>query len=266
MASRLISNPFDRPETSRTPRRCVFLSVEGNNTEADYFTCLNEFLNGYADSFDKTPILEVHVLERGQDDGHSSPQGVVELMEECLSLREVSEDGDLFAVVLDCDYPHPNDADDVRRKRTQLENAERDCESENILFYLTNPCFEFWLLLHLRDVKNAYSVEKLEAFRENRKFNNRHTAISKEVSDIIGINCKKKKLSAVFARDFWPNIPAAMRRSQDFSTAFPEIYDNLGTNLADLMERIGFPLPPLESVRDGRGRAGQKRDITRNRL
>ena len=69
MASRLISNPFDRPETSRTPRRCVFLSVEGNNTEADYFTCLNEFLNGYADSFDKTPILEVHVLERGQDDG-----------------------------------------------------------------------------------------------------------------------------------------------------------------------------------------------------
>ena len=50
-------------------------------------------------------------------------------------------------------------------ENNQYEYVLNTCKENGFGFYLTNPCFEFWLLLHFDDISNLDSAELLE----NRK-------------------------------------------------------------------------------------------------
>ena len=58
----------------------MFLSVEGDSTEKDYFSHLNDFLDD--------AIIRVEVLRHRQGDGYSDPKHVIELLQEYINLRE----------------------------------------------------------------------------------------------------------------------------------------------------------------------------------
>ena len=55
------------------------------------------------------------------------------------------------------------------------------CKENNYRCFITNPCFEFWLLLHFSDVYEEYS-DQLDLIRENKKVSNAHTFVSNELS------------------------------------------------------------------------------------
>ena len=82
-----ISRPDDAKEKER-PKRIVFLSVEGNITEGDYFTCISDKKT----QLGIKSIVLVEVLTRAANDTDSSPEAVLELMEEYLTLRFKSDD------------------------------------------------------------------------------------------------------------------------------------------------------------------------------
>lgn len=284
---RLRSSAFERPEERERvkAKRCVFLSVEGDDTERDYFNGLNRHLD--------SSVITIEVLRHKKGDGYSDPPHVVGLLEEYLSAR----DGDLipetirnlFEEYSEEDWesylnspetlPH-NKRQEIRTKlllseidldyrkylcdmggkddvfgvvldrdcgshsREQLEQCIEVCkklerDGYKIGFYLSNPCFEFWLLLHLCDVKKRYAPEQLEAWIRNADGSENvggPRLVEKEVSGIA--RHKKKISSGKFDSWYWPNISTAAKRAKEFATGFPDLMENLGTNLPDLLREI----------------------------
>ncbi len=280
---RLTSSAFERPEEERkiSPKRYVVLSVEGDRTEKDYFSHLNEHLD--------RAIIQIHVLGRQRGGGYSAPEQVIELLDEYIQVREggpmpkelpedfrkkytpeeisnyldqsgslgsrrkneieldlkwlgldiayrkylqnCQSEEDLFGIVLD--------RDSGSHSRELLEKCYSRCQEKRYECYLSNPCFEFWLLLHICDVSQEFGENEKKELLENTKASGRHTKASKEVSERAGHS--KRIPRGTFEEQYLPNIETAIQRSKQFAFQFPELLDQLGTNLSDLFEEIGYP-------------------------
>ena len=79
---RLTSTAFERADENEKidPKKIVFLSVEGDETERTYFQNLNRHL-------DQT-LIQIEVLRHRQGDGYSDPRYVIELLDEYLNVRQ----------------------------------------------------------------------------------------------------------------------------------------------------------------------------------
>lgn len=279
---RLCSSAFDRPdETSKVdPKRMVFLSVEGDETERTYFQNLSNHLDN--------SLVKIEVLRHRRGDGYSDPEHVIDLLTEYINVREgelipkdlpdsfsakyskeiiqAYLDGsdtislsqrkaieeELLLIGIDLDYrrylqnwSHDNDVfavvldrDCGSHSRQLMEDCVQKCESKGYGCYITNPCFEFWLLLHLCDVKETYSQEELTELLNNPKISNNHTKTSYEVSRLAGH--KKRICSSKFDEYYLPNIHRALTNAKQFVNSFPDLYDQLGTNIPYLMRTLGY--------------------------
>ena len=87
---RLTSTVYDREDEAQKiiPEKRVFLSVEGNVTEKEYFDGLSK----HRVKIGINAKVDVEVLRRGKKDTNSAPQQVIELLEEYVRLREQNED------------------------------------------------------------------------------------------------------------------------------------------------------------------------------
>lgn len=128
------------------------------------------------------------------------------------------------------------DRDKNSNSKERLDELREECGKRNYGFYISNPCFEFWLLLHLVDVKSECS-EELDKIFENERVSSHHSFVSKMVSDKAGHG---KKLSPeLFKARYWPQISKAVERDGDFARQADEIMDAIGTNLPDLIKILG---------------------------
>lgn len=282
---RLRSSAFERPEKENQtePRRVIFLSVEGDNTERDYFSHLQQYLQRNK----KAPLIHIEVLRHRRGEGFTAPEYVLELLNEYIGIREsgvlpknlpeaftkkypqdiiktfinnperleplkksVLEE-DLLKLGIDIDYRRyletfngPKDTfaividrDKNCHTKKEIETCLNECKKNKFTCYITNPCFEFWLLLHLCNVNKIYA-DRLNLLLDNAKVSDEHTYTSKEVSNIA--HHKKKITYGKFETYYAKNIPLAMARSCDFETDSQKIIDKLGTNLSQLFKDIGF--------------------------
>lgn len=285
---------FSRPEEifPETPLRIIFLSVEGNVTEQNYFSWLEK----YREKLGIKTGVHVHPLRRGKRDNFSAPAQVLELLEEYIEIREsdilpdrmrkviptkytdafvqqymkdpdiVDKDkkeqfemllkqvgidleyqffvkeyqgqDDLFGVVIDRDYN--------THTVIQLNEIRKQCIEKGYHFFITTPCFEFWLLLHLVDVKKQYKGD-MQKFRDNEKKTNKHTFTSLQVSEHAG---HSKKISEKIFRQYYLNhIDYAISQTKkSFSTDVEELIGTdetedskkgkLGSNLLELFKLL----------------------------
>lgn len=99
--------------------------------------------------------------------------------------------------------------------------------------YIANPCFEFWLLMHLADI-NAEFGEQLEKIKENPKISEHHTFVSKAVSE----KGHHGKSGIKFATQYMPKINQAINQAKKFAVDEEDLIDNIGCNLWKLMEEL----------------------------
>lgn len=281
---------FLRPEEifPEKPLRIIFLSVEGNVTEQNYFSWLEK----YREKLGIKTGVHVHPLRRGKRDNFSAPAQVLELLEEYIEIREsdilpdrmrkviptkytdafvqqymkdpdsVDKDkkeqfemllkqvgidleyqffvkeyqgqDDLFGVVIDRDYN--------THTVMQLNEIRKQCIEKGYHFFITTPCFEFWLLLHLVDVKKQYKGD-MQKFRDNEKKTNKHTFTSLQVSEHAG---HSKKISEKIFRQYYLNhIDYAISQTKkSFSTDVEEL---IGTDETEDSKKgkLGSNLPEL---------------------
>lgn len=109
----------------------------------------------------------------------------------------------------------------------------RYCKEKKYSCYITNPCFEFWLLLHLSDVKKEYA-EKLKDISENKKVSGNHTFVSREVS----LKAHHGKSGINFKKNYLPYIDAAIERAKGFASEEQELVEHLGCNIWKLIEAM----------------------------
>ena len=70
-------------EQKEEPLKIVFLSVEGNKTEKQYF----QYVEKYREKLGIKREVHIHTLQRAKNDNLSAPENVLELLEEYLDIR-----------------------------------------------------------------------------------------------------------------------------------------------------------------------------------
>lgn len=278
---RLKSSAFIRKGedgTPQEPRSVFFLSVEGNDTEVEYF----EQIEAHKKELGIDVLVKIEVLHRSKKDTNSAPKHVIELLEEYIELRETSVEEQLNQLlpeftkvyskefvklyldkpeeipkrtrkefetqltILGYDlnynkyleqYNGPNDKFCVVIDRDRQNHSEKNmrdciehCSKNNFLCFISNPCFEFWLLLHLSDVKIEYA-STLDEIKKNEKKTDQHTYVSKIVSDKAGHG----KSHINFCKNYLLNIDIAIERAKSFEIDINKLIDNVGTNLGELI-------------------------------
>lgn len=229
---------------SRKPAQIFVIATEGL-TENDYFKGFdrNSLPLGIKDR------VIVEVLER--TDTKSAPKYVKELLDEYkadesvansdqtpqyvkeLLLDEYKESLDEYKIYYGIQPEElwiVIDRDRQSTKEIDLKNTIMDCKNAGYNVALTNPCFEFWLLLHVSDIKQ-YTPEILF---ENKRINKSRRFLDKELSRILkGYNKSHLQFKA-----FLPYLQNAISQAVLFANEIDDIVDNLGTNLHLLVKSI----------------------------
>lgn len=140
-------------------------------------------------------------------------------------LQKYDGDYDEFAILIDRDI------------QTHSEKSMKECvcycRKRGYSCYISNPCFEFWLLLHVSDVKEEYK-NKLDLIQTNEKVSAHHTFVSKELSGKVhhgksGIN---------FKNNYLPNIDMAIERAKIFESDEEALVVGIGSNIWKLIESM----------------------------
>lgn len=202
------------------PKKVIILSCEGNNTEPEYFQALKSSLRK------NIPVLlEIEIVPK--DGSPSQPKFLVDNLDKFLEKYDLHADYDEMWIVLD------RETEDARKK--QIEEIIPECNEKKYSIAITNPLFEFWLLLHVDDIakydRNQLTKNEWVTSAKNRRF------IDKKLSEILSGYKKKegkfpKKIITI------DNIQRAIEQEKLFAQEVDEILNNLGSNISTLIQRI----------------------------
>ena len=133
---------------------------------------------------------------------------------------------DKFGIVIDRDCgSHSVD---------QMKNVVKKCKEKNYLCYITNPCIEFWQLLHVSDVASEYA-EMLEDIFRNETDEKKNTFVSNLLYEKTG---ERKAIQVKsFEKYYLPNVDLAIGRARGFAQS-DQLLEKIGSNLGELIELL----------------------------
>ena len=165
---------------------------------------------------------------------------VIEALKEIISIEGIVED--LKKYILNHKFLFDNEIDELclvvdRDKHSFVSSPENDqyayvvekCTENDINLYISNPCFEFWLLLHFDEV---HTIDKVKLI-ENEKIGSRRFAeieLRKLVSGYKKNNIKFE--------EFLGKIDKAIENEKLFSEDIQELKHNIGSNVGQLITKI----------------------------
>jgi len=216
---------FDQPtykQQEEEPTRVIIVSCEGSNTEPEYFEAIKDKLKQNISSLIKIELVP-KITEA------SEPKDVLDNLQRYVEKYDFSKGYDSLWLVCDREKV-------IARKtgRKGLLEVIPLCEEKGYSIALSNPLFEFWLLLHVVDISN-YDDNTLF---ENGKISSKRRYIDKELSIILDGGYNKK--SGKFNREIvsLENVKRAIVQEQLFENDLIEIVDNLGCNVSLLIKEI----------------------------
>ena len=121
---------FQRPLGKRRYRKLFIIAVEGVKTEPQYFAVFKQQ--------SEQSVIQINCLKGGHD---SSPPQVLKRMADHLKRETLKKSDEAWLVV---DKDHWTD-------EQLMQLYEWSNQAQNYGFALSNPKFEYWLLLHFED-------------------------------------------------------------------------------------------------------------------
>ena len=141
-------------------------------------------------------------------------------------LNQYKTEDDSFGIVIDRDCGS--------HAVQKMKEVVKRCKEKNYLCYITNPCIEFWQLLHVSDVATEYS-ELLEDILQNKKDANDNTFVSNLLHEKTG---ERKSIQAKsFKKYYLPNVDLAIERAKGFSSG-DRLLEELCSNLGEFIELL----------------------------
>lgn len=121
------------------------------------------------------------------------------------------------------------DRDEQNFKDFQYDEVVEFCKNNNVNLYVSNPTFEFWLMLHFPEV---LSEDKTKMY-ENRYVSRSRRYLEKRLSEI-----SKYKKSQLNFNDFEPYILDAIKREKMFKEDIVSLKNELGSNVGILVSEM----------------------------
>lgn len=131
-------------------------------------------------------------------------------------------ENDIFAIVID--------RDSGNHSPENMERIFEECDEKGYRCFLTNPRFEFWLLLHVADVKTEYpdDLEKMLDYKDE--------TVDDHLREKTGGG--KRLQRKTFDTYFLPNIDTAIKRANGLCNSRNELLNQLGSNLGELFKLL----------------------------
>lgn len=129
-----------RGQRRRTVKPVILIVTEGALTEPQYF----------AHYRNRQTNIEIRVIGGRTGGGETDYTSLIRKAAEYKNKNQMSEsNGDAVWVVADGDVNY-NSPDPVREKDLMLAKARKQADAKGIRLAISNPCFEFWYLLHFQ--------------------------------------------------------------------------------------------------------------------
>jgi hypothetical protein len=199
--------------------KMFILAYEGNETEPTYFESLKK-----NHRFNKDTI-EIVSLRRDKKDTKSAPKYVFENLEKIKYEYDLGKNDELWMII------------DQDRNRKNIDKYFKKCEVEkNFFLALSYPCFELWLLLHIKDL-SEFTSEEIIKIEENRKATpkSKRTYLKKLLSELLPDGYNESNLKP---ERFIPNLDLAIKRAKSIELENEEYPKKLGTHIHKLVEKL----------------------------
>ena len=196
-----------------------FLAYEGRRTEYRYFRGIH--INRNEVGIDS--LVEIIPIEHDSKTS-SNPLNLYNEAKESLDNCDnyFPEAGDQFCLIVDRDRKSFSEI--------QYEELLKYEKNGNINLIVSNPCFEFWLLLHFKKCSDIAP----ELIFENKKEGNR-TFVENLLKNCLGGSYSKSRLKF---EQFKNHINEAIANSRTYATEPGELKNKIGTNVGLLIERM----------------------------
>ncbi|BEO93346.1 RloB family protein [Fusobacterium nucleatum] len=132
-----------------------------------------------------------------------------------------SEDIDKMCLIVD--------RDKKSFKEEQYNYVKEECKKKNFKFFVTNPCFEFWLLLHFDEVHSINREELLE----NKRVNSKVRYVQSELKKYFPYNKNRYNAELLIEK-----IDLAIENEKSFCKDIEELKDELGSNVGLLIQEL----------------------------
>lgn len=218
----------ERKSDIREPKFKVFAMFEGNKTEVLYFSAL----------FRKERFSNIEYLYFKKEDnevGWSNPRKLVDYIcnllnnskNEVLGIELLNfDDGLSFRFsTYDCNIDKIAlivDRDEGSFTENQYDYVIVECEKHNIDFVVTNPCFEFYLLLHLSNCKEL-ALDNLD---------------NETVMKYLVQKDKNYKKERYNVEKYVSLYETAVKNAKYYKTDIDSIKNNIGTNIGEWINKI----------------------------
>ena len=227
-------------------RKVFVIATEGAETEPAYFDLLdayvqaNPLLNNRVKVLtlrrDRVDEADVKTLLQKRKIGEptskdSAPDYVLQQLENYFEKNALKQEDELWCIV-------DRDRWTIRpsHKGLGLKGIARECLKRGYHFCLSNPNFELWLLLHIKNVHD-YSLQQQIDLLKNKKGNTSKTPLERELSKYLSNGYNKSRLNTA---DFLPNIQIAIHRAKllDANPSVRWVENALYTKVYHLVEKI----------------------------
>lgn len=196
------------------------LSYEGKISEKKYF----EYFRN-SELFNDSGLIEIISLKRPTNRG-SDPISVKKLLLEAKKEYRF-KDTDEFWLIIDRD-----DWEEIHNHN--FDKLVEDCKKENNFFLaMSNPCFEIWLILHLKDINEFDEEEKIKIML-NETISNSKNYIDKVLSEIQGRGYNKRPNPRIFL----PLTKIAIGRAKELDNENQDYPKQLGTHIYKLIKKL----------------------------
>ena len=200
--------------------KLFILSFEGEKTEVKYFRDLRQ-----SEFFNDSGIIEIVPLKRAKNTG-TDPLSVKRLLKKAKSDYPFKKT-DEFWLIIDRDHWESI-------HKINFDKLVADCDKEdNFFLAMSNPCFELWLILHLKDI-NEYSNEEIKLLLENPSVSRKKNHIDVVLGALQGSDYNKNPRTSMFL----PFTKIAIERAKELDYLQEPYPVKLGSHLYKLVEKL----------------------------
>ncbi|EOU1985465.1 RloB domain-containing protein [Clostridium perfringens] len=137
-------------------------------------------------------------------------------------LENIDFEYDEINIIIDRDYKSFTEE--------QFQEVVNICNENNYNLGLTNPCFEFWLLLHLTDC-SEYDNNKI---KENKKEKTKRNFLEKCLIDKLN-RYRKDKINFENYRE---KVKIAIKNIENYCQDIEQLNDNIGSSLGIIIKKL----------------------------
>src|SRR5690606_11341202 len=205
-----------RESNSLEKEKIIVLAFEGNDTEEIYF---DEFKS--SEIFDDALIF-LHLLKRPKTDTNSAPNHVFKKLKKEAKDEYNFKDTDELWMIIDTD------------RWKNIPDIISECKKQSNMFVaVSNPCFEFWLLLHIKDIAD-YDENELALILNNAKVSNKNNYVDSKITEILGSYNKSNPKPELFLT----TIDFAIEQAKKLDTNEDEFPQKLGSHVYKVVEKL----------------------------